>query len=78
MKWWEGNVVSYVCLSVHRGGPHITSIYDAIGESQVKRDPLSPSLNPPLHMLKLGQLGPYHTGTGWEVGGWPSTETPSC
>ena len=30
MKFWEGNVFTGVCLSVHRGRPHVTITCDAL------------------------------------------------
>ena len=33
MSLWQDNVFSHVCLSVcSQGGPHVTTLYDAIGQ----------------------------------------------
>ena len=57
--WREDNVVSCVCLSIHRAGPHVTAIYDAIGQSQVKKDPLASAPTPapaPVHPWTCSNL----------------------
>ena len=45
-KWWEGNAFGRVCLSVHgRGGVHVTTTHDAIGQSRGSRGPSNTSSN---------------------------------
>ena len=61
-----GNDFSSVYLSVHMGDPHLTYHMD--------------TEDAPLAHGHLEPLGPVHLGTPtyWHVGGWSSTERPSC
>ena len=88
----EGNNLSRVFLSfcsTWRGGPHVTTNHNAIGQSQVIWEP-SPQLwswipRPRPDMLKLVHLDltiqgdpPSPSRTGCKAGGWPLTDRPSC